>query len=216
MPIFIACPSCGVKLDVPDDFLGKKVRCASCSTVFEARPDGPTPSLPPPLPRVDVPEPTPTAELPTAGAVHPQPPPPNREKERPTFVEDDYDDDEDEGEGQGDHSHTRRRIRRDQQPHRGGLILGLGIASTAINSIGCCCQILPVIGIPLGVAALILGLADARKMSEGVMDADGRAMTTAGWICGIVGIGLGCLAMLMCVASIGFNIVGQNGGFRFK
>ena len=33
----VACPKCGVTLEVPENLLGQQVRCASCATVFEAR-----------------------------------------------------------------------------------------------------------------------------------------------------------------------------------
>ena len=36
MPISIACPKCRELLDVPDDFLGREVRCASCQQIFTA------------------------------------------------------------------------------------------------------------------------------------------------------------------------------------
>jgi hypothetical protein len=46
MPVATICPQCSRKLRVPDDLLGKKVRCPGCKLVFFARADAP-----------DVPEP---------------------------------------------------------------------------------------------------------------------------------------------------------------
>jgi len=36
MPEIVACPECGRKLKVPDEFLGKKVKCPQCSAMFKA------------------------------------------------------------------------------------------------------------------------------------------------------------------------------------
>src|SRR5437879_6315606 len=36
MPITITCPSCARTLRVPDGLLGKKVKCPSCATAFQA------------------------------------------------------------------------------------------------------------------------------------------------------------------------------------
>lgn len=36
----ISCPNCGEQLEIPPDFRGKRVRCASCQTVFDANPGG--------------------------------------------------------------------------------------------------------------------------------------------------------------------------------
>jgi predicted Zn finger-like uncharacterized protein len=39
MAIIINCPSCGRKLRVPDELLGKKVKCPSCQTLFAGTPE---------------------------------------------------------------------------------------------------------------------------------------------------------------------------------
>src|SRR5438128_1338716 len=116
MPVTVACPSCGVKLNVPDNFLGKKVRCASCATVFEAKAE------PPPQAheeRAPVEESIQQEILPEAPLDEPD--------ER-----DDYEDDrEDRRE-----SRRRKRRRRDLEPHRGGLVLSLGITSAVMGVLG--------------------------------------------------------------------------------
>ena len=43
MAVLVACPQCAVTLDVPESLLGQKVRCATCSTVFEAQRQQPPP-----------------------------------------------------------------------------------------------------------------------------------------------------------------------------
>src|SRR5262245_55869849 len=40
MTASVRCPLCGVQLDVPEELLGKKVRCFSCETVIDARANG--------------------------------------------------------------------------------------------------------------------------------------------------------------------------------
>jgi hypothetical protein len=45
MPLIVACPSCGKKLKVPDNLVGKPVRCADCAGTFTAEaPAAPLPS----------------------------------------------------------------------------------------------------------------------------------------------------------------------------
>jgi hypothetical protein len=189
-------------LDVPENFLGKQVRCATCSTVFDAKAEG---------------QPNPQAGAPKSLDVDQAKPltpdrPPQRERDwdsdadRPP--EDDYYEDDE----------HRRRFRRDSLPHRGGLILGLGIASIVICVLGCGCNGIPaLIGIPLGVAAWIMGRNDIRQMSQGMMDADGRGLTQGGHICGIIGVVFGILAIIFWVAYLivlfAFIIPAGGGGF---
>jgi hypothetical protein len=167
MPVEVACPSCGIKLSVPDDFVGKKVRCASCSLVFDANPQAPPPELPRSANDLD-------------GEQHDQ-------------ADDDYPFDTDD---------ERLHRRRDLVPHRGGLILTLGIGSIVgavlEMGVGICCCSLPIISIPLGAVSWILGHGDLRQLDNGIMDPDGRSSTKAGYVCGMVGCGMGLLG-LVCV-----------------
>jgi hypothetical protein len=183
---FVGCPSCGVNLDIQDSLLGQKVRCASCSTVFEAQ-------------ATEASSPLPLNSQPPADA----PPRPrdrwaeNRFDEReddddrrPRY-DDDYDDD--------DEHWQRRRMRRDLLPHRGGLVMGLGIGSAVTGPLGICSYgILSIIGVALGITAWMMGRGDMRQMDKGEMDPDGRGMTQAGLICGIIGTSLGGLMLLAC------------------
>ncbi len=78
------------------------------------------------------------------------------------------------------------------QPHRGTLILTLGILSLV------CCS-------PLGPVAWLLANSDIKLMDAGVMDRMGRDTTSAGRICGIIGtvlMGLGCLLSMLYMGSI--------------
>jgi uncharacterized membrane protein YidH (DUF202 family) len=62
-------------------------------------------------------------------------------------------------------------------PHRGTLILILGILSLV------CCFI-------CGIIAWVMGSNDLKQMAAGTMDPSGEGLTKAGKICGIVGVAL--------------------------
>lgn len=74
-----------------------------------------------------------------------------------------------------------------KEPHRGGVVLALGILSLLM---GC-------IGWVLGIIAWTMANADLAKMDRGVMEADGRSSTQAGKICGIVSVCLHALGLLI-------------------
>ncbi len=59
-------------------------------------------------------------------------------------------------------------------PHRGVLILVLGILSIVFCS-------------PVGPFAWLMGKGDLKKIDAGAMDPEGKGLTQAGMICGIVG-----------------------------
>jgi predicted Zn finger-like uncharacterized protein len=99
MPIQINCPSCSRALRVPDELLGKDVKCPTCGTTFTASAEGPAPA--------------PVAEQPLS-------PPPGRRPAPP----DEYD----EGPPETERRRSPRR-REYLQPHRGAAVLVLGILS---------------------------------------------------------------------------------------
>ncbi len=75
-------------------------------------------------------------------------------------------------------------------PHRGGVILALGILGLVVCFI-------------CGIIAWIMGNNDLREMAAGTMDLSGRGLTQAGRICGIVSviipIAVLCLWLLMAL-----------------
>jgi len=79
-------------------------------------------------------------------------------------------------------------------PHRGGLILALGIIGFFI----------PCIGFAFGIAAWVMANSDLQAMNAGQMDPTGRSLTQAGMVLGIleVLVGCGCVSM-----SIGFPFI---------
>lgn len=71
-------------------------------------------------------------------------------------------------------------------PHRGTLILVLGILSLII------CQI-------LGPVAWIMGKGDLAQINAGRMDPEGKGLTQAGMVCGIIGTVLLALSLVIMV-----------------
>lgn len=76
--------------------------------------------------------------------------------------------------------------------HRGGMILALGILSVVFN----------VAGVP-GLLAWVLGSADLKQMNAGSMDPEGRGMTQAGMIIGMI---MTILVMVVFVLTVGFIV----------
>ena len=71
-------------------------------------------------------------------------------------------------------------------PHRGVLILVLGILGIV------CCFI-------CGIIAWVMGNNDMREIDAGRMDPSGKGLTQAGKICGMVGVILAIVAIVMQV-----------------
>ena len=69
-------------------------------------------------------------------------------------------------------------------PHRGVLILVFGILSIV------CCLI-------FGIVAWVMASKDLKEMAAGRMDPSGQGMTKAGMICGIIGIVLQSLYIVI-------------------
>ncbi len=76
------------------------------------------------------------------------------------------------------------------RPHRGVLILVLGILSIVISCF------------PLGIVAWVMGNSDLKDMDAGLMDSDGRGMTLAGKILGIVSVALTLIGLAIWVLMV--------------
>ncbi len=61
------------------------------------------------------------------------------------------------------------------RPHRGGVVLALGILGIVVCFI-------------CGIIAWVMGNNDLREMAAGTMDPAGRGLTQAGKICGMIGV----------------------------
>ena len=160
----VACPSCQRQLQVPGQYLGQKVQCPECRHMFVATT---TTVSTQPLPT--------SSASPAAGST---------EKSKPRRYDDDdetprrrrdFDDDDDDFED----FHPPRRLRNRFTPHRGGLIMALGLVAL-VGGMSFCAPAL------IGPVAWALGSWDLREIRAGRMDPEGEGMTRAGQVCGIV------------------------------
>jgi hypothetical protein len=116
----------------------------------------------------------------------------SRRADRRSRYDDDYDDDD-------DYDYGRRR--RWREPHRGTLILVLGIVGVAGGFVIC----LPILCCPFAWA---MGSTDLAKMRAGTMDYAGYSSTQAGYVLGIIGSLLilgGIAVLLLALAAGGFK-----------
>jgi LSD1 subclass zinc finger protein len=93
-------------------------------------------------------------------------------------------------------------LRRDCEPHRGGLILTLGVVGLVASFL----HILAVIGLPLCISAWSMAQTDLKLMERGFMDRQGMSNTQAGRVCGIFGTVIGSLWMILFCCG-GFNFL---------
>ena len=91
-------------------------------------------------------------------------------------------------------------------PHRGVLILVFGVLSLVVCA-------------PLGIAAWLMGQGDLKKMKLGMMDLEGKGLTMAGMICGIISsillvlsFVIGLLWILLVVLALGGAAAAGAGG----
>ncbi len=207
MPTTIKCPTCKRALEVPNELMGRRVKCPACKSIFTATPPG-TPPTEDTSARRQPPSPKSESAIRRQRSA----PPPvevenedqEEEEERPRVrkkgirrrEEDDEEDEEEENEDEDEEEEEeevrprrRRRFRRDAAPHRAGTVLTLGILSLVC---------LPIIFGPL---AWTMGNNDLKEMKAGRMDRSGEGMTRAGKICGIIA------TVLMIVSCVGWGIL---------
>ncbi len=84
-------------------------------------------------------------------------------------------------------------------PHRGVLILVFGILGIVLCFI-------------FGIAAWIMGSGDLKKMDAGVMDAEGRGLTLAGKICGIISVALFAVGIVIWILITVLAVAGAAAG----
>lgn len=77
------------------------------------------------------------------------------------------------------------------RPHRGGVVLALGILGIL------CCFI-------CGIIAWVMGNNDLKEMAAGKMDPAGRGLTQAGKICGMISVILWIVLLCLQLLGIGF------------
>jgi len=93
-------------------------------------------------------------------------------------------------------------------PHRGGLILALGIIGIAMLMLCVLCAPFGIVSLPLGIVAWVMGNNDLREMSAGGMDSSGESLTRSGKIIGIICCGL---TLLLVAVSMVFMLIGFLG-----
>jgi len=86
----------------------------------------------------------------------------------------------------------------DLQPHRGVLILVFGILGF-------------VLCFPFGIVAWVMGSTDLKAMDAGRMDPEGRALTRAGQVLGMIMCGLIALMMIIGLIAALFAIFASAG-----
>ncbi len=79
------------------------------------------------------------------------------------------------------------------RPHRGGLVLALGILGIV------CCFI-------LGIIAWVMGSNDLKEMAAGRMDPSGQGLTQAGKICGMVSVILQIVGLVIWLLFMAIGI----------
>jgi len=87
------------------------------------------------------------------------------------------------------------------KPHRGGLVLGLGIGGIVLSI---CCAL---IGLILSIVAIVFARGDLAAMQRGEMDPAGLGKTKGGMICGIVGI---ILSIINIIVGIILAVTGNS------
>lgn len=85
-----------------------------------------------------------------------------------------------------------------QRPHRGGLVLVLGILSMLMFA-------------PLGIAAWIMANGDLRAMRAGQMDITGEGMTTAGKVLGILATVLMVIGICLAIGIMALGLSMHRG-----
>jgi len=218
--MILGCPSCNRKLRVTDELVGKEVKCPTCGTTFQATADLWTSQQA--LSQGEQGQPTAEWKQATskpgetganaskesssteshgqterAGSLQPCPfcgEPIAADSTRCPSCQETIEGDEDDRPWETQAPFTGRR---DSEPHRGTLILILGILSLVVFPVG----------LPLGITALLMGRRDLKKIRSNAMDPAGEGTTLAGWICGIIGTGVGSLFCLGITVYIAFIAV---------
>jgi hypothetical protein len=182
MPFVCECPSCGKKLKIPDDLMGRTVRCSDCAGTF-------------------------IAEL----ARSPVPPLPSRRDdefdERPSRRRPMMPDTSGMMPHRGVITLIFGIIALVTALLSGGTVLGGGAAGAVTGGIGLVVAgggvVFNILGLVFGILSWVWGSRDLALMKAGVMDPTGHGMTLGGYVCGIIGTILNALALILtCVVSV--------------
>jgi hypothetical protein len=94
---------------------------------------------------------------------------------------------------EGDEEAPTGPPRRDTVPHRGGVVMTLGILGLVFLPF---CGL---VGLGLSLCAWLMGRADLARMRDGAMDKEGEANCRVGVLCGMIGTPLNILWLLGCL-----------------
>jgi hypothetical protein len=186
------CTGCGQTLRVGDEHAGKQARCPACGTIASVPVPGTTAVLSPDAESAPWASPFAAAPSPLADKAEAAPNP----YASPTAA-----------------NYAAGPATPYGMPHRGGMVLGLGIGSISMVLLGLCCGLFGLVALPLGIVTWVLGASDLKKMKQGQMDSSGQGMTLAGMVMGIVTTALCALGLLAGVAFLIFGLM-QPGAFR--
>jgi hypothetical protein len=186
MPEIINCPGCQRKLQVQENLLGQQVQCPTCQKMFTATAGT---DLPPPFPQEQ--------PFPPSG----EPDEPRRAPRRRRYEEEADEEDYEE-------ERYYRQRRRDLQPHRGSMILTVGIVSLVF--LPC---FFPV-SLILGPIAWVMGSTDLADIQANRMDPEGEGQTNAGKICGMIATILSLLALCAIGLAVFIRATQDPRGFR--
>lgn len=179
MAEIITCAKCQRKLHIPEQYFGQMVQCPECSHRFVATATSVSAQpMPAPSPAAGKQPVTSRAGRDNADSWD------NASRRRRSDYDDDPDDFDD-----------SRRIRQRYIPHRGGLVMALGLVSLVGPFLSMCVPLLV-----LGPVAWALANHDLREMRDRQMDPGGETMTRAGQVCGII-------ATVLLVIGAGFIVL---------
>jgi hypothetical protein len=88
-------------------------------------------------------------------------------------------------------------LRRDCEPHRGKLLLWLGVVGAGCSLLAFCLCVPGLVGIAIGLPVWVVAAQDLNKMRGGVMDHAGRAQTEEALILGRMAVVLGFALMVL-------------------
>jgi hypothetical protein len=182
MTIQFNCVQCQKAIETPDDSAGKKCRCPDCGQVMSI----PDPEVP--IGQSFDPGINPQKSSENSANPYSAPPAPSMPPHPPT----------------GSNYYPA---------DKSGLVLVMGITSIVVSLMSCsCCLLFFPIGLGLGIPAWVMGKNDLRMIAQGQRDPSQKSMLQAGMTCGIVGVGLTTLSLIINAAMIVFQI----GAFGFN
>ncbi len=181
MTTVVACPQCRQELKLPEELVGRAVQCPECKHTFTAAvtpaATPAAPGAPPPLPPQTAVSEAPLVDVETDeeefekpiddGAAAPDQPRQRKTGRRSKSGGSYYDE-------------LVKTQRRRMKPHRGSMILGLGVVSILFLGPG----------VFAGAVAYYFGTDDLNEMYSGRMDIKGEGMTKAGRVLGIISLAL--------------------------